>query len=277
MAAPAWLSGIFAAVMLTVAVYCAGRLVAARRWRRPTEVDTDVGHVLMGVAMAGMLVARLRVIPDAAWEVVFAAGAAWYAWRLFRFRRHAEASPWRCVQPTPHLAECAAMLYMFSVLPLSLASRAASGMTAMSASAPASRFSFLALLLALFMFGYVVRVADRLSPRALRAADPARALAPAGRAALVGHAGRADSGALVGPAGRVALVGLAGRADSGALVGPAGHADPFGLVGPAGPGGPPRGSTRPRPEPLGFLAPRCAALCKIAMGLTMGYMLVLML
>jgi hypothetical protein len=27
----------------------------------------------------------------------------------------------------------------------------------------------------------------------------------------------------------------------------------------------------------GVLAPRCAALCKIAMGLTMGYMLVLML
>jgi hypothetical protein len=26
-----------------------------------------------------------------------------------------------------------------------------------------------------------------------------------------------------------------------------------------------------------YLAPRCAALCKIAMGLTMGYMLILML
>jgi hypothetical protein len=54
MAAPAWLTGIFAALMLTVAVYCAGRLVAARRWRRPTELDTDAGHVLMGLAMAGM-------------------------------------------------------------------------------------------------------------------------------------------------------------------------------------------------------------------------------
>ena len=76
MAAPAWLTGAFAAVMLTVAVYCAGRLAAARRWRRPTEVDTDAGHVLMGLAMAGMLVARLRILPDAAWETVFAAGAA---------------------------------------------------------------------------------------------------------------------------------------------------------------------------------------------------------
>ena len=34
MGAPAWLTGIFAALMLTVAVYCAGRLIAARRWRR---------------------------------------------------------------------------------------------------------------------------------------------------------------------------------------------------------------------------------------------------
>ena len=67
--------------------------------------------------------------------------------------------------------------------------------------ATGSRFPVLALLLALCMFGYVVRVADRL---------PARAPAPAA----------------------------------------------------AGPGA---------------LAPAAPALCKVAMGLTMGYMLVLML
>jgi Domain of unknown function (DUF5134) len=154
MAAPAWLTGIFAALMLTVAVYCAGRLVAARRWRRPTELDTDGGHVLMGVAMAGMLVARLRIMPATAWEAVFAVGAAWFAWQLLRSRRRAAASSWRCPYPAPHLVECTAMLYMFVVLPPSLAGRgAALGMAAMSASGPASRFSFLALLMALFMFG----------------------------------------------------------------------------------------------------------------------------
>jgi hypothetical protein len=202
MGGPAWLTGIFAALMLTVAVYCAGRLVAARRWRRPTELDTDGGHVLMGMAMAGMLVTRLRFMPAASWEAVFAAGAAWFGWQLLRSRRRAAASSWRCRHPAPHLVECAAMLFMFGAP--QLASRgAAAGMGAMSASAPASRFSFLALPMALFMFGYVVRVADRMTSRA--------------------------------PA-------LAG----------------------------------PRPGP-GHLAPRCAALCKIAMGLTMGYMLVLML
>ena len=86
-AGPAWLTGVFAALMLTVAVYCAGRLAAARRWHRPTEVDTDAGHVLMGVAMAGMLVARLRVVPATAWEAVFAVGAAWFAGQLLRARR----------------------------------------------------------------------------------------------------------------------------------------------------------------------------------------------
>jgi hypothetical protein len=204
MAAPSWLTGVFAAVMLTVAVYCAGRLVAARRWRRPTEVDTDAGHVLMGLAMAGLLVARLRLLPAATWEVVFAVGAAWFAWQLHRSRR-AETTPWRCLHPAPHLAECTAMVYMFLALPPSPAGRAP-GLAAMSGSG--SRFSVLALLLALFMFGYVVRVADRLPRRAPATAAAAPGFAAPGSAAL---------------------------------------------------------------------APRCAALCKIAMGLTMGYMLVLML
>jgi uncharacterized protein DUF5134 len=180
MAAPIWLTAVFAAVMLTVAVYCAGRLAAARRWRRPTEVDTDTGHVLMGLAMAGLLVARLRLLPSATWEVVFAVGAAWFAWQLHRSRRRDETSPWRCLHPAPHLAECTAMVYMFLALPPSLAGRAP-GLAAMSGSG--SRFSVLALLLAVFMFGYVVRVADRLPRRAPAAAATAPAAAP-GSAAL---------------------------------------------------------------------------------------------
>ena len=52
MGAPAWLTGSFAALMLTVATYCVGRLAVTRRWQRPTELDTDAGHVLMGLAMA---------------------------------------------------------------------------------------------------------------------------------------------------------------------------------------------------------------------------------
>ena len=98
-------------------------------------------------------------------------------------------------------------------------------MAAMSASAPASRYSFLALVLAVFMFGYVALVTDRL---ALRPAAPLPVPAGAGAGPHL-----ASAGADLRPARR-------------------------------------GGETGP-------LAPRCAALCKIAMALTMGYMLVLTL
>jgi hypothetical protein len=227
MAGPIWLTAVFAAVMVTVAVYCSGRLVAARRWRRPTELDTDGTHVVMGVAMAGMLVERLRILPSGAWEAVVAVGAVWFGWRALRMRRGAPSSPWRCLPPMPHVVECAAMLYMFLVLPASLAA-ATGGMGGMSASSAVSRDSFLALDLALFMFGYVVWVGDRLGARA-----PALAFALPRRPAL---------------------------AVSSATGAPAEQTEPD----PPEPGSP-------------FLAPRCAALCQIAMGLTMGYMLIMLL
>ena len=54
MSAPAWLAGSFAALMIVVAVCCAGRLAVSRVPGRNTELDTDALHVLMGVAMAGI-------------------------------------------------------------------------------------------------------------------------------------------------------------------------------------------------------------------------------
>jgi Domain of unknown function (DUF5134) len=249
MGGPAWLTGVFAAMMLTVAAYCSGRLIAARRWRRPTEVDADGGHVLMGVAMAGMLVAHLRVMPAGVWEAAFAAGAAWFGAQTLRARRGAPISPWRCPQPAPHLVECAAMIYMFLLLPASLAGRGTStGMSGMTTSASESRFSFLALLMALFMFGYVVRVADRLTARApalaLPGARPIQAATPGPAAGPIPAAGQGPLPA--------APPSPAGCAATGPRL-----ADPR-LAGP-------------------YLAPRCAALCKIAMGITMGYMLIMML
>jgi hypothetical protein len=190
MTGPGWLAGIFAALMLTVATYCTGRLVAARAWRRPTELDTDGAHVVMGVAMAGMLVSGLRTFPVWMWAGVFAAGAVWFGYHALRARR-AAATPWRSLHPAPHLVECAAMLFMLLAVPASAA--------------------FLALLPAVFLLGWVIRLADRLTVRV-----PAFAAAPGG-----------GSGA---------------------------------------PGGP---STP--------LAPRCAVLCSMAMGITMGYMLITML
>ena len=228
MGAPIWLTASFAALMLTVATYCAGRLAVTRRWQRPTELDTDAGHVLMGLAMAGLLVSRLRLLPAAAWEAVFAAGAVWFAWQLLRSRRRTAAASWRCLHPAPHLVECAAMLYMFFAATPLTARAAVTGMTALTP----SRFSVLALLMALFMVGYVVRVADRLPLR-----TPALAMVPADPAPMA------------------------------AFTPPDLSAPPDTLA--------PVGNVPAIARP--YLAPRCAALCKIAMGLTMAYMLVLML
>jgi hypothetical protein len=217
MGSPAWLTAIFAAASLAVAVYCAGRLGVARRWHRPTELDTDGAHVVMGVAMAGMLVSGLRTLPSAIWEVVFAVAAVWFGYRMLRARRGAQPSPWRSSHPLPHLVECAAMVFMFLILPASAAVEGtARGMTM---TATESRFSFLTLPLALFLFGYVVWLGDRVTLHV-----PALALAA-----------------------------------------------PTGDTRPAIGSGPGFAATQ------SYLAPRCAAICKITMGITMGYMLILML
>ena len=44
-----------------------------------------VSHVAMGLAMAGMLVPRLKVLPDGVWEAVFVAIALWFTWHGVRF------------------------------------------------------------------------------------------------------------------------------------------------------------------------------------------------
>ena len=219
MASPAWLTAIFAAASLAVAVYCSGRLAVARRWHRPTELDTDGAHVIMGVAMAGMLVSGLRTLPSTIWEVVFAAAAVWFGYRMLQARRGAQSSPWRSSHPLPHLVECAAMVFMFLILPA--AAGAATSSVSMTMTATESRFSFLTLPLAVYLFGYVVWLGDRVTLHvpALAIAAPAEDTRPA-----IGS-----------------------------------------------------GSGSGFAAAQSYLAPRCAAICKITMGITMGYMLILML
>jgi hypothetical protein len=221
MAGPGWLTGLLTALMLTVAAYNATRLAAAVRWGRAAELDADGVHVVMGVAMAGMLTPSLSFAPARLWQAIFAAAGAWFAWQFLRTRRgpadgpadgpanRTALGPWRCPHPLPHLIECAAMVLMLA-LPAAVASTgatAATGMSGMSAvTGTAARFAPLTLLLALFMVGYVMWLGNNLT-----------ALAP------------------VRTTGTITTTGTA------------------------------------------YLAPRCAACCKIAMGTTMGYMLIMML
>jgi hypothetical protein len=211
MAGPSWLTGLLAAVMLTVAAYNATRLVAAPRWGRPAELDADGVHVVMGVAMAGMLTPALSFAPARLWQAFFAASGAWFGYQYLRTRRGQTLGKWRCPHPLPHLIECAAMILMLA-LPAAAAT-AATSMSAMTGplAGPAARFAPLTLLLALFMVGYVMWLANNLS-------------APT-------------------PAPATATTTATGTATAATA----------------------------------YLAPRCAACCKIAMAVTMGYMLVVML
>jgi hypothetical protein len=237
-AGPGWLSGILAAAMLLTAVYCATRLIAGRLWRRSTEYDVDAVHVLMGVAMAGMLVPALNPLWFSAWQVVFAVAAGWFATQAIRAHRTRRSRPGQG-DPGPghhiaHVLSCGTMLYML----LAAGSATAAGPQrlaelpagAMAATHPPA----LALILAVVMAGYVVWTTDRLTALA----SP--------KAALAAAAIRAPS-----------MIAVDSRSPEAT--------DPPRSCGP--------GLSAAQPGRLP-LSPRLAACCQIAMGITMGYMLI---
>jgi hypothetical protein len=244
MGGPSWVAAALAAVMISTAIYCAGRLAAARLWQRSTEVDADAVHVAMGVAMAGMLLPGLSPLPGTVWEAVFGAAAAWFAYQAVQdLRRNGTASGWRCPHPVPHLVETAAMVFMLAALPGSWPGSPgqAMPMSGMGGGRMAGGSLWaLAVILALFMIGYVLWTADQLT---------ALVRAPA---AVASGSVRDQAGTRVGTGGPG---GAAGTKDAAVAV-----------------------LQRPSHQPGSLaLAPRLAACYKIAMGIAMGYMLILML
>jgi hypothetical protein len=120
-----WMYGLASALLLTAA-YCATRPITCRLLRRRFEADVDAMHVVMGPAMAAMLVGRL----DAGWSqavtLVCVAGVAWFGSRTVRdgLRTGTDGGPFS--HQAQHLAACAAMLYM-------LRGASVTGMTGMAA------------------------------------------------------------------------------------------------------------------------------------------------
>jgi Domain of unknown function (DUF5134) len=108
-----------AAVMLAVAIYCALRVVLVRRMHRTLHYDVNIAHVLMGMAMAGMLAPSLKVLPNEAWETVFSVLAAWFAWRSVAFvARHgltgrSSDRVYGVSHYLTHLVMSCSMLYMY--------------------------------------------------------------------------------------------------------------------------------------------------------------------
>lgn len=163
MTGPGWLAGGFAALMLLIAGCCAVRLALWRLRGRDTELDADAVHVVMGVAMAGMFEPRLMLLRDSVWLGLFAAAAAWFSWQAIRVRGRSTVGRLWCSHPAPHAAECAVMLYMLG--PGGPAGRggtaAMPGMNGAAASAAGN--PALAVVLAVFMLGYVMWTTDRLA------------------------------------------------------------------------------------------------------------------
>jgi hypothetical protein len=254
MSAPSWLSLMVAGVMLVIAVYCAGRLIAAGVWRRESELDADGMHLVMGVAMAGALAPRLSFLPASSREIVFAVPAAWFAGQVIRVRRGRGAGRWRCPHPVPHLAESLAMVYMLAAARVTGSGTAGAAMAGMGGGPGMVRFPAVAVVFALFMVGYAVWLGDRLvslSRPAAAAAVPEAAVSPAMTPVAPGPAGVAGT--------RVAAAGRPGAAGGG-------YARPAG---------------GPLPAPQArqgwpVLAPRAAVCYKIAMAVTMAYMLIVM-
>jgi hypothetical protein len=232
-AAPAWLAGTFAAIMILTAGYSAGRLAFSRLRGRATELDADALHAVMGVAMAGMLVPGLHLLPGRVWAAAFGAGAAWFGWHALRTRGAVPPGVSRCRYPVPHLVECVAMIYM--LLPVHRPPSGGTGMAMAGMSASSPGFPALAIILALFMLGYIVWTTDRLTSRTAR---------------------------------EVTAAVPRGTGD---------HRSPV----PAG-AGPRTQDTASAPWPRHLvdrpaLAPKLAACAKIAMSITMGYMLISMM
>jgi hypothetical protein len=116
---PAWIMDIFAALMLVVAAVSAARLAVALPWRRGTataDTDVAVAHLLMAIAMAGMLAPSLTTLPNTAWDVVFGLMTAWLACRVARDARASGIRALAVGHRVPHLMHSGAMLYMFLAL-----------------------------------------------------------------------------------------------------------------------------------------------------------------
>jgi hypothetical protein len=280
MMTPSWILDILAALMLVVAAISAARLAAGRPWRGAGgDADIDTAHLLMAIAMAGMLAGGLRALPDGVWDVIFSVMTAWFVWRVYRESRGRGARVVADSHHAPHLVHSAAMLYMFAAVSTPAAAGHGAGMTGMSGSTAMSTLGapVVALIFALWLAAYVVLDLDRLSGPAhqhgsyfagLAAASAGAGLAPAaaGLLADAAPAGRAVSPMAAAPA---ATEGSAGASPGRAAAGPgragAGSGRAGAAVAPA------------RPVRTLLLSPRVAAGCRIAMGVTMAFMLVIMI
>jgi Domain of unknown function (DUF5134) len=176
MTSPTPILDVLAAIMLVTATVSGTRLAAAGRppagWQ--SDVAHDVTHLLMGVAMAGMLAASLTTLTPGAWEAIFGALTGWFAWRAARDARVAGIRALVSGHSAVHLMQCAAMVYLFAAVTTS----SGMPMTGMGAASPSLEFPALALAFASVLAACTAGDIGQLAVRRYR-----RALAPSAGAA----------------------------------------------------------------------------------------------
>jgi Domain of unknown function (DUF5134) len=263
---PAWILDILAALMLVVAAVSAGRLVAARPWQRGAVfTDTDVAHLLMAIAMAGTLASGLSTLPNAAWDVIFALLTAWFAVRVVRDARVNGVRALAGGHCAPHLVHSAAMLYMFLAL-LTPAAGGGAGMSGMGSAASAMqtlRYPTLAFVFALILLGYIIWDLDQLSGRRY-GTTPARAPLTGVTAAVPALAAAGSPTAMFSAPRASAL------ATAASTTGASADADVAGIPDADRPG------TGSGARGL-LLSPAVTVGCRIAMGVSMAFMLIIMI
>jgi hypothetical protein len=234
---PGWLNDTFAAVMIAVAAYSAGRLVAARRWSRPTHTDVEVAHILMGTAMAGMLVSDLDSLPVGVWEFVFSVLAGWFVWRCYQFVKDPstglkhDQNVHRLSRRLIHLVMALAMIYMY-LATVPSATNSGGSMAMGAATGATTDFVLLPLAFITSLFASAIWELDRIGHWS---------------ASRFPHGQTAPALASVGGGSPIVSESADSTAD---------------------------GAGRPDTP---WLAPRLEGASHIAMCVTMGYMLVLML
>jgi hypothetical protein len=256
---PAWILDILAALMLAVAAVSAVRLGLARPWRRSAVVtDTDVSHLFMSIAMAGMLVSGLTTLPHGAWEVIFALLTMWFGSRVFRDARSNGVRALAGGHCAPHLVHSAAMLYMFLALAAPVSDGSGTGGMGGGTAMQTLKYPTLAFAFALILIGYTIWDLDQLSGK--RYSQAGASLSLAGVAA-----------ARVPSAGVPALATVERGAPATATVGSDGDPAQAAQTGTA------PVQTVSAGEAAWLLSPGTTVGCRIAMGATMAFMLLIMI
>ena len=110
MNAPIWLSNLLSILALALAGFSLWRLLIARAWNRTTDYESDVLHLLAGIAAAGLISNWAHTLPHALWTGLFAAAGVYLLARA--------ALVWDTVGERRRLlggaACCAVLVYMFA-------------------------------------------------------------------------------------------------------------------------------------------------------------------